>query len=158
MESNLTLEQLNNVSEIDIVYKKKVNCCVWERPHIKDSQDSYQICLHYWNLDKIDLQEEFKVLLLNRANRVLKLIPISKGGITGTVADPRLILAVAIKVAAVSIILVHNHPSGNVKPSRADEEITTKIKEAAKYFDIKVIDHLVISSEGYFSFADEGIL
>ena len=158
MENTLSLEVLNNVSEIDIVYKKKATCKASQRPMISRSDDGYKVCLHYWNQDKIDLLEEFKVLFLNRANRVLQILPISQGGITGTVADPRLILACAIKVAACSMILVHNHPSGNLKPSRADEELTTKIKEAAKYFDIKVLDHLIITSEGYYSFADEGLL
>ena len=80
------------------------------------------------------------------------------GGITGTVADPRLILAAAIKSLSVGLVLCHNHPSGNLRPSRADEELTLKIKEAAKYHDIKVLDHIILSSEGYFSFADEGLL
>lgn len=158
MEINLSLEALNNVSEIDIVFKKKSNCKVSQRPLISSSMDCYKVCLHYWNPDKIELLEEFKVLYLNRSNRVLQILPISQGGITGTVADPRLILAGAIKVAACSMILVHNHPSGNLKPSRADEDLTAKIKEAAKYFDIKVLDHLIITAEGYYSFTDEGVL
>jgi DNA repair protein RadC len=158
METNLSLEVLNNVSEIDIVYKRKVKCKLSERPLITCSKDGYQLCLHYWNHDKIELLEEFKVLFLSRSNRVLQILPLSQGGISGTVADPRLILAGAIKVAACSIILVHNHPSGNIKPSRADEELTSKIAGASKYFDITVIDHLIITSEGYFSFADEGLL
>jgi DNA repair protein RadC len=158
MENNLSLEVLNNISEIDIVYKKKATCKVSQRPLISSSSDGYKICLHYWNQDKIELLEEFKVLFLSRANRVLQILPVSQGGITGTVADPRLILAGALKVAACGLILVHNHPSGSLKPSRADEELTLKIKEAARYFDIKVLDHLIITSEGYYSFADEGLL
>ena len=158
MESKLSLEVLNNVSEIDIVYKKKVTCKISERPLVKSSETVYKVCLHYWNLDKIDLLEEFKVLFLSQSNRVLQIMSVSQGGITGTVADPRLILAGALKVAACSMILVHNHPSCSLRPSRADEELTIKLKEAAKYFDIKVLDHLIITSEGYFSFADEGLL
>lgn len=158
MEKTLSLEALNNVSEIDIVYKRKCHCKMSQRPMVTTSKDCYEVFLHYWNEDKIDLLEEFKVLLLNRANRVLHILPISQGGMTGTMADPRLILAGAIKMAAVSIILCHNHPSGNFKPSRADEELTRKIKEAATYFDIKVLDHVIITSEGYYSFADEGLL
>ena len=158
MEKKLSLEELNNVSEIDIVYKKKITCKVSQRPLITTSSDGYEICLHYWDQGKIELLEEFKVLFLSRANRVLQILPVSQGGITGTVADPRLILAAAIKVASCCMILVHNHPSGNLKPSKADEELTCKIKEAAKYFDIKVLDHLIITSEGYYSFADEGLL
>jgi DNA repair protein RadC len=158
METGLSLEMLNNVSEIDIVYRKKVKCKISERPQISMSSDAYQILLHYWDKDKIDLLEEFKVLYLNRSNRVLQLIPLSQGGITGTVADPRLILACALKVGAAAIVLAHNHPSTSLKPSRADEELTQKIKMAAGYHDIKVLDHVIISSEGYFSFADEGLL
>ena len=158
MEKKLSLEELNNVSEIDIVYKRKVNCKVTERPLIKSSSDVYEILLHYWDQDKIDLLEEFKVLFLNRSNRVLQIYNVSSGGITGTVADPRLILAVALKVGACSMMLAHNHPSTSLKPSKADEELTNKIKYAAQFHDIKVLDHVIVSSEGYYSFADEGVL
>ena len=154
----LSIEVLNNVSEIDIVYRKKAKCKVSERPLVGTSNDVYRILLHYWNQDKIELLEEFKVIFLNRANRVMQLLPVSQGGITGTVADPRLILGAALKIAACSIILSHNHPSGSLKPSRADEELTSKIKAAAGYFDIKLLDHLIISADGYYSFADEGLL
>jgi len=102
--------------------------------------------------------EVFAVIFLNRANKINHFEIVSAGGITGTVADPRVILKKALEENAVSIILCHNHPSGSLKPSRADEELTTKIKEAAKYFDIKVIDHIIVSEDGYYSFADEGIL
>ena len=102
--------------------------------------------------------EVFAVLFLNRSNKINHYEIISEGGITGTVADPRVILKKSLEHDAVSIILCHNHPSGSIKPSRADEEITQKIKEAARAIDIKVIDHLIVSEEGYYSFADEGIL
>jgi DNA repair protein RadC len=102
--------------------------------------------------------EVFAVVFLNRANKVNHFEIISEGGITGTVADPRIILKKALEADAVSIILSHNHPSGSLKPSRADEELTLKIKEAAKYFDIRVIDHIIVSEDGYYSFSDEGIL
>jgi DNA repair protein RadC len=102
--------------------------------------------------------EVFAVIFLNRANKINHFQIISQGGITGTVADPRIILRKALEEDAVSLILCHNHPSGSLKPSRADEELTQKIKEAAKYFDIKVLDHLIVSESGYYSFADEGLL
>jgi DNA repair protein RadC len=102
--------------------------------------------------------EVFAVLFLNRSNKINHFQIVSEGGITGTVADPRIILKKALEEDAVSIILCHNHPSGSLKPSKADEELTFKIKEAAKYFDIKVLDHLIVSDDGYYSFADEGIL
>ncbi len=102
--------------------------------------------------------EVFAVIFLNQANKINHFEIISSGGITGTVADPRIILRKALEEEATSIVLSHNHPSGSLKPSRADEEITKKIKAAALYFDIKVIDHIIVSEEGYYSFADEGIL
>jgi DNA repair protein RadC len=100
--------------------------------------------------------EVFAVVFLNRANKINHFEIISQGGITGTVADPRIILKKALEEDATSIVLSHNHPSGNLKPSRADEELTNKIKEAARYFDINVVDHIIVSEEGYYSFADEG--
>ena len=102
--------------------------------------------------------EVFAVVFLNRANKINHFEIISKGGITGTVADPRVILKKALEEDATSIVLCHNHPSGNLLPSRADEELTKKIKDAAGYFDIKIIDHIIVSEEGFYSFADEGIL
>lgn len=102
--------------------------------------------------------EVFAVVYLNRANKINHFEIISKGGMTGTIADPRIILKKALENEATSVVLCHNHPSGNLKPSKADEELTAKIKEAAKYFDIKVLDHIIVSEDGYFSFADEGML
>ncbi|MEP6674360.1 MAG: DNA repair protein RadC [Ferruginibacter sp.] len=102
--------------------------------------------------------EVFAILLLNRANRLNHFEIISKGGLTGTVADPRIILKKALEQQATGIILCHNHPSGSLKPSRADEELTKKIKQAAAYLDITITDHIIVSEEGYFSFADEGML
>ena len=102
--------------------------------------------------------EVFAVVFLNRANKINHFEIISRGGLTGTVADPRVILKKALEEDATSIVLCHNHPSGNLQPSFADEEITKKIKGAAAYFDIKVIDHIIVSEEGYYSFADEGVL
>ncbi len=103
-------------------------------------------------------REMFAVLFLNQANRVNHFEIMSQGGITGTVADPRVILRKALEENAVSLILCHNHPSGSLKPSRADEDLTGKIKQAALYLDIKVIDHIIVSNEGYFSFADAGLI
>ena len=102
--------------------------------------------------------EVFAVLFLNRANKINHFEIVSEGGITGTVADPRVILKKALEEDAVGIILCHNHPSGSLKPSGADQELTRKIKEAAKFFDIKVLDHLIVSDAGFYSFSDEGIL
>lgn len=102
--------------------------------------------------------EVFAVVFLNRANRILHYEIISQGGITGTVADPRIILKKALEQEAVSLILCHNHPSGNLRPSKADEMLTQKIKDAGLLMDIRVMDHIIVSQDGYYSFADEGIL
>ncbi len=126
-----------------------------EKAVLRDSRD---VALFMQTMLKDQPNELFAVVFLNQANKVNHFEIISQGGITGTVADPRLILKKALEKNAVSLILCHNHPSGSLKPSRADEELTHKIKEAAKFFDIKVLDHLIVSEEGYFSFADEGIL
>jgi DNA repair protein RadC len=107
---------------------------------------------------KDKLHEVFAVAYLNRANKINHLEVISEGGITGTVADPRIILKKALEHNAVNIVLCHNHPSGSLKPSRADEMLTKKIKEAAVLLDMNVIDHIIVSEDGYYSFADEGIL
>lgn len=126
-----------------------------KKPVITSSQDTAQYFIAKFKDYK---HEVFAVMFLNRANKINHIEIVSEGGITGTVADPRIILKKALEEDAVSIILCHNHPSGSLKPSRADEELTQKIKEAARYFDIKVLDHLIVSEAGYYSFADEGLL
>ncbi|RPD44015.1 JAB domain-containing protein [Paracnuella aquatica] len=156
MEKKVIAEVLSNVAEVELVYKSKVKAS--ERPAIASSKDAYDVLQAIWEEGKMDLVEQFKVLFLNRANKVLCVYNVSSGGITGTVADPRLIYSAALKVNAVSLVLSHNHPSGSLKPSRQDEELTQKIKCAGSFLDIKVLDHLIISSEGYYSFADEGLL
>jgi DNA repair protein RadC len=99
------------------------------------------------------------VMYLNRSNRVLGIYPLSKGGFTGTVADIRIILSVALRIAATSIILAHNHPSGSLQASGKDIELTHKIKEAARLMDIKVLDHIILTEKGnYCSFGDKGII
>lgn len=156
MEQEMMKPEWCQVAEVELVYRTKVKPS--QRPKITTSADAYEILQKIWNRDKIELVEEFKVLLLNRSNKVLGVLDASSGGITGTVADPRIILTAAIKANAVGIVLSHNHPSGSLKPSRADEELTVKIKEAARFLDMTVLDHIIITSEGYYSFADEGLL
>lgn len=156
MEKKLLTEVLAQVAEVELVYKSKVKAA--QRPLINSSADTYHIFQLLWEEGKMDLVEQFKVLFLNRANRVLCVYNVSSGGITGTVADPRLIFTAALRVHAVALILAHNHPSGALVPSRADEELTTKIKGAGTFLDIKVLDHLILSSDGFYSFADEGLL
>lgn len=156
MEQLLNVTALATVAEVELIYKSKVKPS--ERPLANTSSKCYQLLLQTWDENKIDFVEQFKVLLLNRCNRVLGIYELSSGGITGTVADVRLIMTAALKANAVAIILSHNHPSGNLKPSHPDEELTQKIKQAGMFLDIQVLDHIIVTSEGYYSFADEGVL
>ncbi len=126
-----------------------------EMPVVKGSHDVFNL----YRPVIADLpHEEFWITLLNRANKVRHRFNISKGGITGTVIDVRLILKKALENNASSIVLCHNHPSGNIQPSDADIQITKKLKEAGKIMEIPVLDHLIVTENGYFSFADEGLL
>ena len=126
-----------------------------EKPVVKSSRD---IAQYLQAILKDYAYEVFAVIFLNQANKINHFEIVSRGGITGTVADPRVILKKALEEDATSIVLCHNHPSGSLRPSLADEELTNKIKQASSYFNIKVIDHIIVSDEGYYSFADEGIL
>ena len=143
------------VSEIELHYRTNVKPS--ERPKITCSQDAYNILFQHWSDEKLELREEFKILLLNRANRVLGIVNISTGGVTGTVADPKIIFSSALKANACSIILAHNHPSGNLKPSEADIKLTTRMKQAGQLLDISVLDHIILTSDQYFSMSDSGI-
>ena len=143
------------LAEMEVSYRpKKVH-----HPIIKSSSDVYFHLLRFFPEETISLQEQFVVGYVNRANRLMGVYELSKGGITGTVADPRLVLSVALKTAATGVILAHNHPSGNLQPSLQDKDITKKIQEACKLLDITLLDHLIVVPEdAYFSFADEGLL
>ena len=128
---------------------------VREKPFIRTSADSFE----YIYPEVADLpHEEFYVLYLNKSNKVLTHKHVSSGGISGTVADTKIILKTAVELLASSIIAVHNHPSGNIAPSQADIELTRKLKEAAKILDVNLLDHLIIGEKKYYSFSDQGIL
>ena len=126
--------------------------------HRTKVSSSKEIAVYLRSILKDNSNEVFAVLFLNQANKIKSFKIMSKGGITGTVADPRIILKQALDEGATSLVLSHNHPSGNLNPSRADQELTQKIKNAASYFDIKILDHIIVSDEGHYSFADEGLL
>ncbi len=144
------------VAEVEVIYKSNVKPS--ERLVIKSSKDAYNILCNYYNKNILELQEQFCVLYLNNAKKAIAVNMHSTGGITGTVADTRLILATALKLAASGLILSHSHPSGNLSPSRQDEALTQKIKNAARFMDIILLDHIIISSENYYSMADDGII
>lgn len=142
------------ISEISVSYSNSKK----EKLKAKDSKQCYALFLDSWNKNTIELQEEFKILLLNRANNVLGIYNLSRGGTTGTVVDAKLVFSVALKCNASSIIIAHNHPSGNLTPSEADKTITNKLKQAGKLLDIALLDHLIVTKENFYSFLDEGLL
>jgi len=140
------------ISAIELGLRRK-NTEQEERKSITSSQDVFNIM--HSNFSDLPY-EEFWVLLLNRSNKIIEKVKFSQGGISGTVVDIRLILKSAVQHLASSIILVHNHPSGNIKPSTQDTQLTQKLKEAANFFDIQILDHLIISDHLFYSFADNG--
>lgn len=151
-----TKDKKHQVAEIQLTYKSKVKAS--ERPKIANSKDAYEVFLENWDATKIEFIEQFKVMLTNRANKVLGIFELSSGGVSGTVADPKLIFAAAIKANACGLILAHNHPSGTTQPSQSDISLTRKIKEGGKLLEIQLLDHIIVTLESHFSFADEGLI
>lgn len=147
---------LYKVSEINLSYTPKFKAS--ERPRVTSSRDAFDILYNNWELEKIELLEQFKILLLNRANKVIGIFQVSSGGVAGTVVDCKLVFSTALKACASSIILSHNHPSGNLQPSQEDLNLTKKLIEAGKLLDIRVLDHVIITAESYYSFTDEGMI
>jgi len=137
-----------NISYSDKVKKSELHT-------ISNSQGCVDILRPLFD-NSIDWREEMVMLCLNRANKVIAYYRVSVGGTSGTVCDPKIIFSVALNCLCSSIILCHNHPSGNLQPSEADNQITQKIKDAGKLLDIRVLDHIIITDDGYYSYADEG--
>ncbi len=135
--------------------RRRASSGLYEKTKVKTSTD----IATFLRANLKDLSHEvFMAIYLNKSNKILKYKIISSGGLTGTVADPRMILKAALEEGATSIVLCHNHPSGNLKPSVADEILTRKIKDGAALIDIRLMDHIIVSNEGYYSFADDGLL
>jgi DNA repair protein RadC len=150
-------QQQTTIAEVQLIYKSKVKAS--DRKKITCSRDAYKIFMENWNPDIIEFVEEFKILLMNRSNAVLGILDISKGGISGTVTDVRVVYLAAIKANASGIICAHNHPSGNLNPSESDTRLTQKLKEAGNLMDIQLLDHLILTTDdSYYSFADNGLL
>ena len=150
------MEILKQLAEIEISYKTKVKPS--DRIKISSSENCFSTLQNVFNQDKIEHVEEFIILCLNRANKVLGWAKISSGGLAGTVCDPKVIFQIALNANASGIVLSHNHPSGNLKPSQEDISMTKRLKDGAKLLDINIIDHIIMTTEGYYSFEDEGIL
>lgn len=150
-----TMEPALRVSEIEISYCPVVKPS--ERISVTGSTDAEKVFRSIW-CKPMELRECFYALFLNRANKVLGYYLVSMGGITGTVVDIRTIFQAALKANTCSVILAHNHPSGNTKPSDADLQVTHKVRDAGKVLDITLLDHLILLPEGYYSMADEGMI
>lgn len=147
----------NKVNEIKISYIGGVKSHLWTK--VSHSSDAAELLFENWDKGTIGLFETFKILLLNNSNKVKGEHIISQGGITGTLVDMRILFATVLKSLSVAIILAHNHPSGKLEPSKADIKLTKKIKNAASFFDIKLLDHLIFAPDGdYFSFRDSGLI
>ncbi|MBI4947121.1 MAG: JAB domain-containing protein [Bacteroidetes bacterium] len=143
------------ISEIEINYKplKKTS----DLTKVTTSRDASDFFRQIWS-ERMQYVEEFYVLLLNRSNLIIGYLKLSEGGTNGTVVDAKIVFQASLKANAQAIILCHNHPSGNLKPSEADIGLTKKIKQAGITMDIPVLDHVILTYEGYFSFADEGLM
>jgi len=138
-------------------FKLKVEKTYFKKVKITQSSDAYNVIKQFYN-DDIEIYESFFLLLLNRANNTTGYVKISQGGTIGTVVDVKLIAKYAVDSLSCAVILAHNHPSGNKQPSQNDRNMTKKVKEALKLFEIQVLDHIILTSESYFSFGDEGII
>ena len=125
---------------------------------LTNCKSTFDFILSQWNLDIIEFQEECKVILFNRANFVLGVYELSKGGISGTVVDIRIVLSVALKCNASGIVLVHNHPSGNLIPSEPDKQITRRLKNACDLLGFNLLDHYIISKYDFYSFKQNGFI
>lgn len=149
------MENVLKVCDVKLTYKTKVKSS--ERPVIHNSEDIYRLLVdHVYNEGTIQYKEYLKLILLNNSSKVLGVSNISEGGITETSADIRIIMQAAILGNATRIILAHNHPSGSLKPSTVDNLLTERVKNAAKLFNITLLDHIIVTDSGYFSYLDEG--
>ena len=141
-----------SVPEIKLSYSQPFSAA--GRPAIIEDIDAYHFLAANWDMEQICIREEFKIVPLNQSDRVLGIYNHSVGGVTCTVCDVRLILACALKALACAIILAHNHPPGSLEPSKADHFLTQKVKEACRYLDIRVRDHIIITDKSYYSFSE----
>ncbi|WP_406825440.1 RadC family protein [Pedobacter sp. KACC 23697] len=151
-----TQHSLYNVSEIEIHYRNRLDPL--HKVKVNRSEHANSILMANWDLNKIELLEQFKILLLDVCCDCYGISEISTGGKNHCVADPRIIFATALKANASSIILAHNHPSGNLIPSQADIKITDQLINAGKCLNIPIFDHIIVTQTGYYSFADKGLI
>lgn len=146
----------SKVTEIGLVYHNKSKLC--DRPIVKSSSEAYDLLLTSWDQGKIELQEQFRIMFLDRRNACLGISTVATGGVTSCLVDLKIVFALALKARATGVILAHNHPSGNTSPSDADKTLTTRFAQAGRLLDLPILDHLIVCKEGYMSFADQGLM
>lgn len=149
-------KSLYRISEIGIYYKSKVP--YRDRISINSPDMAYEVLKRAWDQNKIELLEEFKILLVDNKSNCLGIVDIASGSINSCIVDPRLLFSAALKARASGIILAHNHPSGNVFPSENDKKLTEKIRQGAEILNIAILDHLIVSPHNYYSFAEKGLI
>jgi DNA repair protein RadC len=148
-----TKESLMQVAEVELMWKKKKKLIT----KVKESKEAVEVFRTVWHHD-INIRERCYALFMNRVNNVIAVSEISAGGVSGTVIDTKILFAQALKLLASGIILAHNHPSGNLNPSGHDKDITTKVKKGCEVFDMVLVDHVILTEDDHYSFANEGSL
>jgi len=156
MEANNTTIDNLIAAEIQLVYKSTVKPS--ERPTVNSSRKAYSVLMATWDEGRIEFIEQFKILLVNNAKKVLGVFEVSVGGTDFVPVDQKLIFTAALKANATGVILAHNHPSGTLKPSTADTTLTNRLIKAGELLGIRILDHIIVTTEGYYSFTDEGLI
>jgi DNA repair protein RadC len=151
-----TNSDLYNVTEVQLIYKRNSN--LDHNPKVSSSKEAYALLRETWDLNRIELLEQFKILLLNNSNICMGISDVSTGGVSSCIVDPRIVFATALKANAATIILAHNHPSGGLRPSESDLNLTKKLVGAGKLLNIDVVDHLIITPKSYYSMGDNGLM
>lgn len=150
------MQDFSKVTEVELIYKN--NHVLAEQPIITTSKEAYQVFIDTWDMNKLELQEQFRMILLDHKNGVLGVTTVATGGLSSCLVDPKLVFAIALKARASGIILAHNHPSGKLVFSTPDKNLTANLADAGKLLDLPVLDHLLVTKEGYLSLADSGLM
>ena len=150
-----SIQSLFSVTEVELVYRNKIR--PEDRPRLAESASVYDVLLRAWDMNKIELVGQFMIVLLDRGHACLGISNVSTGGVSACFVDPKIVFATVLKARASSVILAHNHPSGNLKPSQADIDLTKRLKEGGALLDVSVLDHLIVTPFSYYSFADDGL-
>lgn len=152
----LSRQELSFVAEVELSFRPAIKPS--KRPLVKCAADVYKVLSKFWNADQLEMRETFFMMLLNNHGRVMGIVELSHGGFTGVVVDTKMVFGVALKACACAIVVAHNHPSGNLRPSSQDIKVTQRLKAAGDILELPLQDHLIVSTEGYLSLAEEGYI